>query len=180
MRNLKYHLIAILSLFCYSCFTYKAGNLEVLDIPIKSNISSKIIRQYIDTMLTEKENKIPTAWLRFDKLIDLDSVTNVRVYFKESPQEMYLLSFNGMLVLSDVYNPRIKDWDWVTDKELLTKDDSERIKARMQSLLKHAFEFAVSKKTPDSLIYIPYLYRFRYNDDTTGYSYYRKINPNAK
>lgn len=45
---------------------------------------------------------------------------------------MYLLSFSGMLVLSDIFNPQIKSDDWVAERNLMSKDQELRVKNRLK------------------------------------------------
>ena len=68
---------------------------------------------------------------------------------------MFLISFGGMLVLSDVYNPQINSQDWVTERISLPKNEEERIKRRFEGLLFEIEEMAKRDHLSHSLIYKP-------------------------
>jgi hypothetical protein len=47
---------------------------------------------------------------------------------------MYVLSFGGMLILTDVYNPKINGGgSWVADRKLVTPEEEDRIRRRVTS-----------------------------------------------
>jgi hypothetical protein len=94
--------------FFVCCVLFKAGNLVDLHYPIQTNLKVEIVQQYLDTLIQKKGYKVPNKWEPYDKLVNLDNVRNKRIYFKEPPEEMYLISLQGMIVLSDVFNESIK------------------------------------------------------------------------
>ncbi len=133
--------------------TYKAGNLVALDYPIETKLRTEIIQRYVDTLILTKGYAVPEKWKHFDKLVDLDSIYHKRIYFKEFPEEMFLISYGGMLVLNDVYNPTIKSEDWVSERTELSKDEEERIKNRFKSILDMIESMAKQNGVTDSIIY---------------------------
>jgi hypothetical protein len=177
MKLFIFSVILLLS----KCVPYKVGNLEILNFPIKSNLREKLVRNYIDTLIIKHGFRIPQKLEYLDKMVDMDSDLNVRIYFNQEPKEMYLISFGGTITLSDVYNPKIKDWDWIGNEKNLPAEEKTRILARFdKEVLKVIYKMAVENKTPDSLLYVPIMFRYEYNIDTVGYGYYRKTEPNCK
>jgi|GEM_PF-2056605 len=133
---------------------YKAGNLIELGYPIETPIRSVIIRRYLDTLVQNYGYAVPTKWLRYDKLVDLDSIYHRRIYFSSYPEEMYLLSFGGMPVLSDVFNPEIREGGYVAERSLMSKDQELRVKERLKKeILDRIEEMAKRDGLPDSVIY---------------------------
>lgn len=133
---------------------YSAGNLVILDIPIQTNLRSIIVKRYLDTLIVEKGYNVPEKWLHLNKLVDLDSVNNKRIYFRRKPEEMYLVSLQGQLVLSDVYNESIVKNDWVSSREKISRVDEARIKNRFNiEVLRVIESLAKGDGVPDSLIY---------------------------
>jgi hypothetical protein len=59
----KYLLISLLIILIYSCssctYPYKAGDLFDLQCPIEIQLRSKIIRQYLDTLIQKKGYTVP-------------------------------------------------------------------------------------------------------------------------
>lgn len=133
---------------------YKAGNLIALQYPIETSLRSDIIEKYLDTLIKQKGYEVPQKWIHYNKLIDLDSVNNKRIYFKNNPEEMYLLSFSGMPVLADLFNPSIKESDWVSERKLITKEQEKRIMERLKKEVLDPIEaMAMRDKLADSTIY---------------------------
>jgi len=122
--------------------------------PIETNLKSNIIQQYLDTLIQKHSYGVPSKWAHYDKLVDLDSIYHIRIYFKTGPEEMYLLSFGGMPVLSDVYNPQIKEYDWVGKRDLLSKQEEARIMERLKHEILERIEIMAKKDgLADSTIY---------------------------
>jgi len=97
---------------------------------------------------------VPAKWTYYSDLKEVDSTDIRRVYFKENPEEMYLISFSGMLLLADVYNPAIDKDDWVAKKELMPKEEELRIRNRFQvEILDRIEAMAKRDRLPDSVIY---------------------------
>jgi hypothetical protein len=121
-------LLIIFGLFVLSNKFYSAGNLTSLDYPVNSNIKTSIIRKYCDTLIEKKGYRAPNKWSHLNKLVELDSVNNVRIYFKTPPEEMYLISFGGILEIIDVYNVNIRDdGGYIAKRELISTSQEERI-----------------------------------------------------
>lgn len=133
---------------------YKAGNLIYLGYPIETSLKSDLILQYLDTMIQNYGYAAPAKWESDRKLIDLDSVNNKRIYFKDNPEEMYLLTFGGVPMLGDVYNPNLNEVGYVADRKLLPKQEEIRIMNRLKHEVLDVVE-AMAKRDnlPDSLIY---------------------------
>lgn len=134
---------------------YKAGNLVDLDYPIQTSLSSELIMQYLDTLIQERGYAVPAKWEYYNKLVDLDSIYNKRIYFKQGPEEMYLVSFGGMLALSDVYNPTLRENGYVAQRSLMSPEEELRVKNRLEQEILDTIE-AMAKRDglPDSLIYV--------------------------
>ncbi len=133
---------------------YKAGNLIDLGFPIETSLRSEVIERYLDTLIQKRGYSVPKKWLHYDKLVDLDSINNKRIYFRSNPEEMYLLSFGGMLVLSDVYNPLINQKDWVSERSLMPKEQELRVKERLKKEILDTIEaMAIRDGLPDSVIF---------------------------
>ncbi|MDB5198463.1 MAG: hypothetical protein JWO92_426 [Chitinophagaceae bacterium] len=132
---------------------YKAGNLVDLSYPVETSLRTAIVERYIDTLIQSKGYAVPDKWKHFDKLVDLDSINNKRIYFQSNPEEMYLISYGGMLVLSDVYNPRLNQSDWVASREQMPKSEELRVKTRFKEVLKEIEKMAHRDNLPDSVIY---------------------------
>ena len=154
-KNLYIFLLNAILIFSWNCKgLYKAGNLIELGYPIETPIRSNIIRKYMDTLIQLRGYNVPEKWLHFRKLVDIDSIYNKRLYFRENPEEMYLISFGGMLVLSDVYNPRINHLDWVAEKSAMSKEEEERVKKRFKYEVLDTIETLAKRDgLPDSIIY---------------------------
>ncbi len=135
IKNIFLILLSISLCECNWNGFYKKGRLADLNYPIETNLKTKIIRRYIDTLINKKGYKVPEKWQYLRKLVDVDSINNVRIYFKDKPEEMYLISYSGMLTLSDVYNPSIVKYDWVANRELLPKREYDRIQLRIKILI---------------------------------------------
>jgi hypothetical protein len=133
---------------------YKAGNLVALDYPINTNIRTEIVQKFVDTLILKYGFEVPDKWKSKDKLVDLDSINHKRIYFKENPEEMYLISYGGMLVLNDVYNPSLNSQDWVSERKSLSEEEETRIKTRFEhDILKRVESLAKAAGMPDSVIY---------------------------
>lgn len=148
------YLLLIFGTLCNCRDRYKAGNLISLDYPIETRLNSKMIESYIDKMVSEGQYEVPDKWKRFHKLDDLNSTQNKRIYFKSDPEEMYVLSFGGSLILTDVYNPKINGGGaWVADRKLVTSEEENRIRTRVMSFLAIIEKRAKDEGIPDSVIY---------------------------
>lgn len=149
---IPFFLAVILIGSCYE--EYKVGNLKELGYPIETQLRTSIIRNYMDTLILKKGYDIPDKWVGYNKLVDIDSLNNRRIYFKNNPEEMYLISFGGMLVLSDVFNPQIKQSNWIAEISDMPQNQELRIKKRFQNEILDSIEsMAKNDGIPDSLIY---------------------------
>ncbi len=155
------YIVLILSIVCLTIFfnscnnteLYKVGNRLTLDFVIDTKISFKVIRNYIGKMATN-EYRVPEKWQGYKKLVDIDSVNSMRIYFKANPEEMYLIQFNGELILADVFNESIVMGDWVTSKSNLTAVEEERIKRRFKTEILDKIErMAKQDGVPDSVLF---------------------------
>lgn len=148
-----YALVIVVSLV--SCnHLYKAGNLIYLGYPIETPLRSDVIERYLDSLIKNRGYAVPEKWVLYKKLVDLDSINNKRIYFNNNPEEMYLLSFGGMPVLSDVFNPKIRADGYVAERNLMSKDEELRVKDRLKKEILDTIE-AMAKRDglPDSVIY---------------------------
>jgi len=134
---------------------YKAGNLESLDYPIETSLRSSLIQKYCDTLIIKYGYSVPVKWSNKNKLVEIDSVNNKRLYFNSNPEEMYLISFGGMLELTDVYNPQIRsDGGYVARRELMSKEQEIRVIERFKKEILDKIEVMAKKDgLPDSVIY---------------------------
>ena len=149
----KYFIIFLITFSFSRCyFPDSAGNLQVIDYPINTKLNLDIVHRYLDTLIEKRGYKVPAKWMYDIKQSDLDTTYNVRLYFKkdnQNPEEMYLISFNGLLLLSDIYR---KD-HWVAVKKDISKEEEIRIKTRFNSVLDTIETLAKKDRLPDSLIY---------------------------
>ena len=133
---------------------YKAGNLVSLDYPIETSLRSSLIQAYCDTLINKRGYNVPEKWLHENKLVEFDSVNHKRIYFRSNPEEMYLISFGGMLVLNDVYNPQIRDGDWVARRELMPREQEQRVIERFRKEILDTIEVMAKRDNlHDSVIY---------------------------
>lgn len=145
-------LLALLIINIQFC-NYKAGNLISLSYPVKTELRAQVISDYIDTLILKYGYNVPEKWNHFNKLTDLDSINNKRVYFKSKPEEMYLISLNGMVILQDVFNPSLNPYDWVAIRDSMPKFEEIRVKRRFDQMLSDIESLAKKDKLPDSVIY---------------------------
>lgn len=134
---------------------YKAGNLVSLDYPIETSLDLDLIQKYCDTLIVKYGYNVPAKWSDKNKLVEIDSLNNKRIYFKSDPEEMYLISFGGMLELTDVYNTQIRsDGGYVARRELMSKEQELRVKERFKKEILDKIE-AMAKRDglSDSVIY---------------------------
>ncbi|MEJ7610309.1 MAG: hypothetical protein WKF88_03920 [Ferruginibacter sp.] len=139
---------------CLNSDDYKVGNRITLDYPIKTKISFKVIRKYLDTLIMTQGYNVPQKWTQYDKLIDIDSTNAKRLYFRNLPEEMYLIQFNGELLLADIYNENIVRGDWVATPERMPQKEEARVKKRFREEILDAIEKLAKKNgVPDSILY---------------------------
>jgi len=144
-------LVASLTIACNN--VYKAGNLNHLGFPIETDLHSNLMVDYINKMAAQGEYTPPRKWSGIHKLDELDPENIKRVYFQSEPEEMYVLSFGGMPVLSDVYNTQISAGGWVVNEKLLTTHERKRIMDRLQKFLNLIERKAIEDGVPDSVIH---------------------------
>ncbi|RYZ20701.1 MAG: hypothetical protein EOO16_15795 [Chitinophagaceae bacterium] len=158
-KIISFSLLAVLGLGVLLCnairHSYKAGNLYALQLPVETRLKTSIVRAVLDSIIRFEGHDVPEKWKQYDKLVDLDSVNNVRLYFPRDPEEMYLISYPGMLLITDVYNPSIKSYDWVTDKQVLSQEEENRIQKRFDSVLSTIERRAKLHGVADSVLYFP-------------------------
>lgn len=158
MKNIhcKYLLLTIVVLALHSCGTneiYKVGNRITLDYPVETKMSLKIVRRYLDTLIKNEGYQVPDKWFQYNKLVDIDSANTKRLYFNTSPEEMYLIQFNGMLLLADVYNEDIVKGDWVATPDRMPLEEKLRINKRFEQMLDKIEKMAKENNVPDSVLY---------------------------
>ena len=133
---------------------YRAGNLIAFRYPVETPMSLTIVQNYTDTLIMNAGHHVPEKWAHLDKLIDLDSVNNKRLYFRNDPEEMYLISFQGMLILTDVYNPRLYPNDWISVRDHISPAEETRVKERFRKEILDVIEkMAKQNNVPDSVLY---------------------------
>ena len=157
MNRVKYLYLAYVLLTFYGCGNneiYRAGNRITLDYPVETKISFKIIRSYLDTLVINQGFQVPEKWTQYNKLVDIDSLNTKRLYFNTTPEEMYLIQFNGVLLLADVYNENIVSGDWVATPERMPQKEEVRIKKRFKEhILDKIEKMAKENGVPDSILY---------------------------
>lgn len=132
---------------------YKAGNRVTLDYPVDSKLSQSIVRVYIDSLIRNKY-QAPPKWSHHNKLVDIDRENSMNIYFAESPEEMYLIQFNGTLLLVDVYNEHILEGDYIAKPERMPESEKHRILVRLQNeILSQVEQMAKRDGCPDSVLY---------------------------
>lgn len=149
---------------------YRVGNRITLDLAVNSKINFDILDRYLRT-LSETEYQVREKWKGAKKIIDLDSANSFRIYFKESPEEMYIIQFNGVLLIADVLNDNIVKGDYVTTKSNLPAGEELRIRKRFQTeILDKIEKMARNDGVPDSVLFLkPWMksYNKKYFIDTT-------------
>lgn len=150
----KLVLVIILFHSCNNSEIYKVGNRVTLDYVIETKMSLSIVRTYLDTIVSLDQYRVPAKWQPFDKLVNIDSIDTKRIYFQSNPEEMYLIQFNGMLLIADVFNENIVKGDWVANRKNISISEEERIKKRFRVEILDKIE-AMAKKdgVTDSLLY---------------------------
>ena len=153
MRSKVIYLFLLCVLGC-KCNLYKAGNLVVLSYPIDTKLSYEIRKHYLDVMSNSGEFKVPKKWAYLDKLTDINPDDSWRIYFKEGPEEMYLITISANFILQDVYNPDIVVDDWVADRNRMPKKEKERVLRRAEEEILNRIErMAKSEGCADSILY---------------------------
>jgi hypothetical protein len=133
---------------------YKAGNLIDLQYPVDSEISTKILNRYLDSLILNKGFRIKSDWVVYEKLVDLDSINNKIIYFKDNPEEMFLISTAGQLLISDVFNPKIRKNDWVAQDKFMPSSEKVRIMNRFKIEILNRIELMAKKDgVVDSVLY---------------------------
>jgi len=149
-------LYTLIFLYCtiLGCSHYKAGNLKLLDYTIDTKLSYSIRKQYLDSLASSHEFKVPKKWEQYNKLIDINPHDTWRVYFKNEPEEMYLVTINTNFVLEDVFNSKIVDFDWVSDRTRMPQNEKERVLKRAKDeILNRIEQMAKKDGCPDSILY---------------------------
>lgn len=133
---------------------YKAGNLKFLGYPIETNLDLNTVSRYLDTLKANYGYAVPKKWIDEKKLDELDSLNNIRIYFKSGPEEMYLITLSGQLLLGDVYNKQIRKNGWVAVKDSMPISEEIRVKDRLQKEILTKIELLAKRDgVPDSLLY---------------------------
>jgi hypothetical protein len=153
MRKRLLFLLIVTSMVSCENF-YKAGNLIDLQYPVESKISTKILNRYLDSLILNEGFRIKSDWVVYEKLVDLDSVNNKIIYFKDNPEEMFLISTAGQLLISDVFNPKIRANDWVAQDKFMPSSEKTRIMNRFKTEILNRIEvMAKNDGVVDSVLY---------------------------
>jgi hypothetical protein len=108
---------------------------------------------YVDSLIKDRY-KVPPKWQHYNKLIDIDPENSRNIYFANNPEEMYLIQFNGVLLLADVYNPQIVDGDYIAEPQRMPVGGKERVLRRFQTeILAQVEQMAKLDGCPDSVLY---------------------------
>lgn len=133
---------------------YQVNNLVYLGYPVETSLRSSLVQAYCDTLINKYGYNVPSKWSHLNRLVELDSINNKRIYFRSNPEEMYLISFGGMLILNDVYNPAIVNNGYISRRDLMPKEQELRIKERFKiEILDKIEAMAKQDGLPDSVIY---------------------------
>jgi hypothetical protein len=147
-------LIMVIGIAFHGCVNYSAGNLVLLGYPIDTKLSYDIRKHYLDSMTNSEEFRVPQKWRRYNKLIDINPESTWRIYFKRNPEEMYLVTLSSNFVLQDVFNPKIIDYDWVSEKNRMPASEKERVIKRAKGeILDRIEQMAKADGCPDSVLY---------------------------
>jgi hypothetical protein len=149
----KFKIITVLFFSIAAC-GIRAGNRISLDYAIDTKLDQDVIKRYLDTLILNYGFTPPKQLLQFDKLIDITPETTRRIYFEQQPKEMYLIQFNGVLLIADVYNSDIVADDYVSRRERMPRKEEVRIKNRFKTEVLDRIE-AMAKKdgVADSVLY---------------------------
>ena len=148
-------LFFISCLFIIGCDKpYKAGNLDIFSYPVETPLRTQVVAMYLDTLIAKYGYQVPVKWIDIDKLVDFDSANHKRIYFAKAPEEMYLISYPGMLILADVYNPGIVQQSYVANRQLMPPEEKERVLRRFKiEILDRIEQMTIRDNLPDSVIY---------------------------
>lgn len=130
---MKYIFIA---LFFTSCL-YKAGNRErLMGFLIKSDIKPCKVRKNLDSILIVKNLMLPDsmkAWIFYPSDAKYFPNDNKVLYFKENPEEFYLLSIDSDIRLNGVFNKNLSEDGWIYDESKLPLNEIRRIESRIET-----------------------------------------------
>lgn len=110
---------------------YKAGNLKGLDYSVETDMSMDFIRQHIDYVIQPaySPDSVPASLQSVvNEWNDLPENFHCRkIYFRENPEEVYLVKLDFAVSILNVYNGTIRSAGWVTDPLLVSPKEKERI-----------------------------------------------------
>jgi hypothetical protein len=160
MRYLLLLLFCISISGCDSCTSkfYGTNNHSYLNIlPDSTNLKDDYIIFFIDSVLNKNNfitDSIKSQFFISNDQKDLNSDDRI-VYFKEYPEEWYLISFDATPCwIKAVYNNHLGNVA-IFEPSQLTQYEFRRIKKRFQiEILNKATLYAKEKNIPDSVHYI--------------------------
>jgi hypothetical protein len=141
MHHLKecFFILAVALSGCGPIPLGEKGNVGCL-VDIETNMRSKVIRSYVDTLRAEdKLLQVPVKW-QARATFNYDHLDDTVVYFKEPPEEMYMLTFASGPCIRYIYNEKIKQDDWLSDEDTLAPGERKRIQDRFSKEVLAAIE----------------------------------------
>jgi|SRR6185437_8704614 len=135
--------------FCYRMREYKFLNVTFDDV----NIKGSFLKKYIDS-IRNKDLVIPSSikdnFLHGSKLSESERL----VYFKDKPQEWYLISFDiSPCWIEYIYNKQLSPVS-INKREFLGDEQLKRIEMRFRNeVIKPAESYGREHHLPDSVLY---------------------------
>jgi hypothetical protein len=122
--------------------------------PVNTKIDPSTLLKCTNEYYSRYGHSVPQDWLSWDKLYDIDSPYVRRFYFKENPEELYIVQFSNDISLIDVINKKINDTDYI-GKEGFKEPEKTRILKRInEEIITPLVQIAKENGAPDSEIYL--------------------------
>lgn len=133
MRNVVYLIFFATGLIsCGPVPINQSGNVGCL-IDIKPEVKSVILKSYIDSLLkVDTTIAVPEKWRYLDRF-GYDHLDDTVIYFRDTPEEMYMVTFDGQPCIRFVYNEQLKQDDWIASSDTISTIEKERIQKRFKS-----------------------------------------------
>lgn len=144
--------LCYLTLIFSSCYTVNEHT--YLNITFNdSKLNPSFLEKYVDSIRNDHKqipDSINEVFFNGDKIPDFKRI----VYFKDNPQEWYLVVFDASPCwIEAIYNPLLSN-GMIHDKRYISEAELKRVKKRFQTeVLKQAEEYGKSHKLPDSTLY---------------------------
>lgn len=145
-------LLCYLTLIFSSCYTVNEHT--YLNITFNdSKLNPLFLEKYVDSIRNDHKqipDSINEVFFNGDKIPDFKRI----VYFKDNPQEWYLVVFDSSPCgIEAIYNPLLSV-GMIHDKKFISEAELNRIKKRFETeILKKAEEYGKNHHIADSILY---------------------------